>query len=62
VGGELILAASGKRRHLIRFRVGLVFKESAEVLILDRPEPHLVYRVTGFRHVRWPPCLIPVRR
>jgi hypothetical protein len=47
---ELLLAASGERRHLIRFRIGLVSKENAEVRILDRPEAHLAYHVTGFRH------------
>jgi hypothetical protein len=53
---ELILAASGERRHLGRFGVGLVVEEHAEVVILDRPEADLPCRAAGFRHARSLPC------
>lgn len=62
---ELVLATSGERGHLGRFRVGLVGKEHVQVPVFDRPEAYPACRVTDFCHIQslpFPPipCEMPV--
>jgi hypothetical protein len=42
---ELVLVATGERRHLGRFRIDLVVEKHVEVLIFDRPEVYIGCRV-----------------
>ena len=49
---ELILVASGKRRHLDRLRIRLVVKEHLEIPVFDTPETHRGCHVVDPGHVQ----------
>ena len=48
---ELILVASGERRHLDRLRIRLVLEEDVEIPVLDPPETHRGCHVVDSGHV-----------
>ena len=49
---ELILVASGKRRHLDRLRIRLVVEEHLEIPVFDTPETHRGCHVVDSGHVQ----------